>query len=91
MVYRVSSRIARATQRNPISKKNKKQKQKQKNNNNNTFLNVVFEAGEMAAESTVCLLFQRTQAQSPAGSSQLSVTLAPGSLIPSHRSMQAKW
>ena len=29
LVYKVSSRTARATQRNPVSKKNKKQKQKQ--------------------------------------------------------------
>jgi hypothetical protein len=32
LVYRVSSRTARATQRNPVSEK---QKQKQTNNNNN--------------------------------------------------------
>jgi hypothetical protein len=33
LVYRVSSRTARATQRNPVSKKTKKQKkQKQKQN-----------------------------------------------------------
>jgi hypothetical protein len=29
LVYRVSSRIARATQRNPVSKKKKKQQQQQ--------------------------------------------------------------
>ena len=33
LVYRVSSRTARATQRNPVSK-NKTKKQKPKNNNN---------------------------------------------------------
>jgi hypothetical protein len=32
LVYRVSSRTARATQRNPVSKKNKKQKQKKQKN-----------------------------------------------------------
>jgi hypothetical protein len=31
LVYRVSSRTARATQRNPVLKKNKPNKQKQKN------------------------------------------------------------
>jgi hypothetical protein len=35
LVYRVSSRTARATQRNPVSK-NQKEKQKTKNNNNKT-------------------------------------------------------
>jgi hypothetical protein len=33
LVYRVSSRTARAKQRNPVSKKKKKQKQKQKKTN----------------------------------------------------------
>ena len=31
LVYRVSSRTARATQRNPVSKKKKKKKKKKKN------------------------------------------------------------
>jgi hypothetical protein len=37
LVYRVSSRTARATQRNPVSKnqKLKKKKRKKENNNNN--------------------------------------------------------
>jgi hypothetical protein len=37
LVYRVSSRTARATQRNPVSetKKKKKKKKKEKANNNN--------------------------------------------------------
>jgi hypothetical protein len=35
LVYRVSSRTARATQRNPVSKKKKKQKQKTKQKKNN--------------------------------------------------------
>jgi hypothetical protein len=34
LVYRVSSRTARATQRNPVSKNLKKTKTKTKNNNN---------------------------------------------------------
>jgi hypothetical protein len=34
LVYRVSSRTARATQRNPVSKKNKKQKNKTKQKTN---------------------------------------------------------
>jgi hypothetical protein len=50
LVYRVSSRTARATQRNPVSNKTKQKhnKKKQKNNNNNKnvkingSLNVVF-------------------------------------------------
>jgi hypothetical protein len=32
LVYRVSSRSARATQRNPVSKNQKKEKKKKKNN-----------------------------------------------------------
>jgi hypothetical protein len=35
LVYRVSSRTARATQRNPVSKKTKQNKKAQQNNNNN--------------------------------------------------------
>jgi hypothetical protein len=35
LVYRVSSRTARATQRNPVLKKQNKTKQKTKNQNNN--------------------------------------------------------
>jgi hypothetical protein len=36
LVYRVSSRTARATQRNPVSKKKKKKQKKQKKNKNQT-------------------------------------------------------
>jgi hypothetical protein len=35
LVYRVSSRTARATQRNPVSKNNKTKQNKTKQNNNN--------------------------------------------------------
>jgi hypothetical protein len=38
LVYKVSSRTARATQRNPVSKKTKKQKTKTKNKNKKTQL-----------------------------------------------------
>jgi hypothetical protein len=44
LVYRVSSRTARATQRNPVSKKKKqkqKQKLKQENLHNNLCLKIV--------------------------------------------------
>jgi hypothetical protein len=36
LVYKVSSRTARATQRNPVSKNKKKQKQKQTNKKSQT-------------------------------------------------------
>jgi hypothetical protein len=35
LVYKVSSRTARATQRNPVSKRKKTNKQNNNNNNNN--------------------------------------------------------
>jgi hypothetical protein len=35
LVYKVSSRTARATQRNPVSKKKKKKKERKKENGNN--------------------------------------------------------
>jgi hypothetical protein len=39
LVYRVSSRTARATQRNPVLKKKEKRKQKPNRNNNKTKTN----------------------------------------------------
>jgi hypothetical protein len=38
LVYKVSSRTARAIQRNPVSKKQKKQKQKQKTKKKDLFI-----------------------------------------------------
>jgi hypothetical protein len=43
LVYRVSSRTARAIQRNPDSKKQKKKKQKQTNKQKNSTLNLIEE------------------------------------------------
>jgi len=45
LVHRVSSRTARATQRNPISKKNKQTKTK-RNNNNNKKISVLVPMGQ---------------------------------------------
>jgi hypothetical protein len=40
LVYRVSSRIARATQRNPVSKKKKKKKKKERNKEIKIYINI---------------------------------------------------
>jgi hypothetical protein len=99
LVYKLSSRTARAIQRNPISKnkikQNKtKQKQKQKPKNpkpkpkNQKPKKPLSRAGKMAQWlGTLGDLpeDQKFNSQHPHGNSQLSVTLAPEDPTPSQR------
>jgi hypothetical protein len=62
LIYRVSSRTARATQRNPVSKKTKKQnkqnqkKKKKKKNNSNFLLNTI-QYGNKLSRSVFAFVF----------------------------------
>jgi hypothetical protein len=62
LVYRVSSRTARATQRNPVSKNQKRKKKSQKINKQKpqvTSKTNSQEAGRLAQQSRAQLLLQR--------------------------------
>jgi hypothetical protein len=52
LVYRVSSRTARATQRNPVSKK-QKQKQKQKKKNRSPSVHIYYTDQDLQKDLTV--------------------------------------
>jgi hypothetical protein len=76
LVYRVSSRTARATQRNPVSKnktkQTNKQKQKTQTNKQNQPLFKGWRDGS-TVKSTGCLLCPEFNSQQPRGGSQPSV------------------
>jgi hypothetical protein len=85
LVYKVSSRTARAIRRNPVSKK---QKQKKKKPNKQKFKMYVSVSGEMAQWLRALVAFL----EDPGSVPSLSVTPVPGdiTLLSVHTYMQIK-